>query len=141
MPVPLLDSLSYCSRGDPDTDDTTVRQIVAVARRNNAIHGITGLLVHGAGVYFQWLEGPPQSINRLMQNIERDPRHRDVVILDRNLDEPERVFPQWEMEAVSPSEIEDVLADAVQSVQTSSNQASLQRLLHHVQALRDSTGR
>ncbi|NBS97236.1 MAG: BLUF domain-containing protein [Betaproteobacteria bacterium] len=131
----MLDSLSYCSRGRPDLDDEALRQIIAVSRRNNAIHGITGLLVYGSGLYFQWLEGPPQALQNLMAKICRDPRHDSVVILGTNFDEPERVFPQWDMEPVGPEEIHEVLVDAIGSIKTESNGALLERLLDHIRGV------
>jgi len=131
----MLDSLSYCSRGHPDLDGEALRQIISVSRRNNAIHGITGLLVHGSGLYFQWLEGPPKALQHLMDKIRQDPRHDSLVILGTNFDEPERVFPQWDMEPVGPEEIHEVLIDAIGSIKTESNGALLERLLDHIRGV------
>lgn len=131
----MLDSISYCSRGNPDLDGEALRQIISVSRRNNAIHGITGLLAYGSGLYFQWLEGPPQALQHLMDRIRRDPRHDSLVILGANFDEPERVFPQWDMEPVGPEEVHAVLVDAIGSIKTETNGALLERLLDHVRGL------
>ena len=131
----MLDSISYCSRGNPDLDGEAFRQIISVSRRNNAIHGITGLLVYGSGLYFQWLEGPPQALQHLMDRIRRDSRHDSLVILGANFDEPERVFPQWDMEPVGPEEIHVVLVEAIGSIKTETNGALLERLLDHVRGL------
>jgi len=132
MTTPLLNSLSYCSRGSPDLDGEAFRQIIAVSRRNNAIHGITGLLTYGSGVYFQWIEGPSQALENLMVKIRKDSRHGDLVILGSDFDQPERVFPQWDMEPVGPDEIHDVLVDAMANIKTATNAASLGRLLDHI---------
>jgi hypothetical protein len=132
----MLDSLSYCSRGSPDLDGESLRKIISVSRRNNAIHGITGLLVHGAGLYFQWLEGPPKALQNLMAKICKDPRHDSLVILGANFDEPERVFPQWDMEPVGPEEIHQVLVDAIGSIKTETNGALLELMLDHVRGQR-----
>ena len=56
--LPPLYNLVYCSRATAGVDDAAVQRIVGTARRQNAIHGITGLLVFGSGIFFQWLEGP-----------------------------------------------------------------------------------
>jgi len=128
----MLDSLSYCSHGNLDLDGEALRKIIPVSRRNNAIHGITGLLVHGAGLYFQWLEGPPKALRNLMAKICKDPRHNSLVILGANFDEPERVFPQWDMEPFGPEEIHEVLVDAIGSIKTRTNGSLLELLLDHV---------
>jgi len=128
----MLDSISYCSRGNTDPDGESFRQIIAVARRNNAIHGITGLLVHGSGLFFQWLEGPPHALKNLMAKIAKDPRHDNLVILGTHCDQPERVFPLWDMEPVSPEEIHDVLVDAIDNLKNETNAASLERFLNQV---------
>jgi hypothetical protein len=70
-----------------------------------------------------------------MDRIRRDPRHDSVVILGANFDEPERVFPQWDMEPVGPEEIHAVLVDAIGSIKTETNGALLERLLDHVRGL------
>jgi hypothetical protein len=132
----MLDSLSYCSRSTPELDGEAFRQIISVARRNNAIHGITGLLVYGGRLYFQWIEGPPKAVQGLMAKIRKDPRHDSLVILGNNFDEPERVFPNWDMEPVSPEQIHEVLVDAIGSIKTESNGALLELLLEHIRGQR-----
>jgi len=128
----MLDSISYCSRGTADLDGEAFRQIISAARRNNAIHGITGLLVFGGGLYFQWLEGPPKALQHVMAKICQDPRHDSLVILGNNFNEPERVFPNWDMEPVGPEQIHEVLVDAIGSIKTETNGALLELLLDHI---------
>ena len=134
----MLDSISYCSRSVPDLDGDAFRKIISVSRRNNAIQGITGLLVYGDGLYFQWLEGPPSALQNLMARIRNDPRHDSLVILGNNVDEPERVFPQWDMEPVGPEQIHEVLVDAIGSIKTETNGALLELLLDHIQRINGS---
>jgi len=40
-----------------------------------------------------------------MAEICKDPRHDSLMTLGNNLDEPERVFPHWNTESVSPEQI------------------------------------
>lgn len=79
--LPRLHQPVYRSRAADGMDDTAVARIVATAQRVNSVQGITGLLVWGGGMFFQWREGPRVAITRLMGSIRRDPRHERVVIL------------------------------------------------------------
>jgi hypothetical protein len=110
--LPRLCHIVYCSRSAAGVDDAAVQLIVQAARRNNPRHGITGLLVFGSGMFFQWIEGPPSSIRQLMANIKSDPRHEGVVELSETEEERERMFPDWAMELVTPDDIREVLLDA-----------------------------
>lgn len=112
IPLPRLHHIVYCSRAAPATDQAVVDGIVHKAQRNNARLGITGLLVFGGGMFFQWLEGPRPELRRLMDSIKADRRHQNVVELSETEEVRERLFPDWAMEHVSPEDIRDVLRDA-----------------------------
>lgn len=123
---PLLYNVVYCSRATAGVDDAAVAHIIETARRCNPAQGITGLLVFGSGIFFQWLEGPRDNIMQLMANLKKDPRHLDVVTLSASEELRERLFPDWDMELVTSADIRDVLLDAL-------NQAKEK---NHVQALK-----
>lgn len=120
-----LHQLTYCSWAAADVDDTAVARIVDAAQRMNSALGITGVLVWGGGMFFQWLEGPREAVTRLMDSIRRDPRHERVVILDETDEVRERVFPDWSMERVAPGDIRPVLQDALASAKDAKSTASL----------------
>ncbi len=125
----LLYNIVYCSRAAQGVGKTAVDKILQSARRNNPAHGITGLLVFGSGVFFQWLEGPRDSVTHLMDMIRADGRHHDVVELTTGEEVRERMFPNWDMELVSAQDIRDVLSDAKQSADDVHSQKTLQRLI------------
>ena len=125
----LLYNIVYCSRAAQGVGKTAVDKILQSARRNNPAHGITGLLVFGSGVFFQWLEGPRDSVTHLMDMIRADGRHHDVVELTTGEEVRERMFPNWDMELVSAQDIRDVLCDARQSADDVHSQRTLQRLI------------
>jgi hypothetical protein len=125
---PLLYNVVYCSRAAADVDDAAVARILATARRCNPVHGITGLLVFGSGIFFQWLEGPRDNVVQLMANLKDDPRHTDVVSLTESEEVRERLFPDWSMELVSTDDIRDVLLDA-QHTASDAKSAEVLRLL------------
>jgi hypothetical protein len=125
----LLFNLVYCSRAAQGASQKTVDQIIQTSQRNNPAHDITGLLVFGNGVFFQWLEGPRAEVSKLMDNIKRDPRHTSVVELSTSEEIRERVFPDWGMELVSPEEIQSVLEDAMSETDNPNHQAALALLI------------
>ena len=126
---PLLYNVVYCSRASAGVDDAVVDRIIESARRFNPEHGITGLLVFGSGVFFQWLEGPRDTVTQLMGMIRSDPRHDNIVLLSEVEEVRERLFPDWDMELVSTDNIREVLVDALESAADQGNAAALTRLL------------
>ncbi len=112
LSLPRLHHIVYCSRAVAGVDNAAVSHIVQTAQRNNARQGITGLLVFGGGMFFQWLEGPRVNLRRLMDTIKADRRHESVVELSETEEVRERLFPDWAMEQVTPEDIREVLLDA-----------------------------
>jgi Sensors of blue-light using FAD len=126
-----LYNVVYCSRATAGVGDTELERIIATARRCNAQQGITGMLVFGSGIFFQWLEGPRDNVTALMARLHTDPRHENIVELSADEDIGERVFPDWDMELVTSDHIREVLEDALDSA-SGPKQASLERLLAHL---------
>jgi hypothetical protein len=136
---PLLYNMVYCSRAAAQVDAAVVDDIIGSARRGNPARGITGLLVFGSGIFFQWLEGPRDNVLELMQILHADPRHSDIVTLSQTEEVRERLFPDWDMELVTTDDIRDVLVDALESAHDARNTAALNQLLAQLDAgeLRD----
>ena len=126
---PPLYNLVYCSRAAPAVDDAAVQRIVAAAQQKNPLHGITGLLVFGSSIFFQWLEGPRLEVQALMELLRNDTRHRDIVLLSESEEVRERLFPDWSMERVSADHIRDVLQDALDSATEADQARTLAQLL------------
>ncbi len=124
-----LYNMVYCSRATAGVDTTAVDNIIATARRLNPAAGITGLLVYGNGIFFQWLEGPRHSVQELMAKLKLDPRHENVVTLSATEEVRERLFPDWDMELVTAVDIRDVLVDAMDQAKDPQNAAALNLLL------------
>lgn len=125
----LLFNLVYCSRVSDGVDAAEVDRIIATSRRNNPAQGITGLLVFGSGIFFQWLEGPRENVQALMARIEKDPRHRAVVVLDSDEEVRERVFAGWDMELVGEDDVRGVLRDALRDARQPGTAQSLREML------------
>jgi hypothetical protein len=126
---PLLYNLVYCSRATAGVDDAAVARIIESARRWNPVYGITGLLVFGSGIFFQWLEGPRDNVKQLMARLSTDPRHDNVVQLSESEEVRERLFPDWDMELVTAVDIRDVLLDALSTASDAQSEQALNGLL------------
>ena len=127
--APALYHFVYCSRAADGLDDAEVGRIVEAAQRHNLARGITGVLVFGSGVFFQWIEGPAAQIQKLIGSLHGDPRHCDIVSLSQGEEERERLYPNWEMEKVEAEDIRAVLQDALESAEDENNVAALKRIL------------
>lgn len=130
--LPRLYNVVYCSRAAPGVSAPDVARIIASSRRRNPAAGITGLLVFGSGVFFQWLEGPRDGVTALMAALRADPRHDTIVELSANEEVRERMFPEWDMEFVEAADIREVLLDALDDAEDPKNIAALGRLLEHL---------
>jgi hypothetical protein len=129
---PILDTFVYCSRAAEGVDDAEVDRIIEFSQRRNVTRDITGVLVFGSGVFFQWIEGPPAQVENLVASLHGDARHYDIVTLDRSVEKRARLYPNWEMERVGADDIRAVLQDALESAEDESNIAALARILEHL---------
>ena len=92
-----LERLAYVSRStDPAGHLLAFSDILAQSVRNNRADGITGALTFTPGRYAQILEGEDQALDTLLRKISADPRHCDMLILDR-IPIEHRLFSEWSM--------------------------------------------
>jgi len=99
----MLVRLIYASRAmEPDAN--LIESILAQSRSHNPVHGITGILCHGGGIFMQALEGGRSAVNALYARILNDPRHYDVVLLHYE-EVLERRFGGWTMGQVNMGRI------------------------------------
>ena len=70
------------------------------------------MLVFGSGIFFQWLEGPRDTVMTLMSLLRTDRRHQNIILLSEVEEVRERLFPDWEMELVTGEHVREVLQDA-----------------------------
>ena len=129
----LLFNLVYCSQASKGVENADVDTIIATSRRRNPVLGITGVLVFGGGVFFQWIEGPKAEVMGLVKLIEADPRHELFVILSTDEEVRERIFPTWDMELVGIENIQEVLQDAIETACEQKSIDALQLLLDRLQ--------
>ena len=122
----------YCSKAVQHMDKEALEKLIATAKRHNPRFGITGLLVFGGGIFFQWLEGPRDNVTSLFKIISADPRHFDVVLLTKEDEFRERLFPNWDMELVAAEDISAVLEDAMHEASDPQQKNTLSQMLQEL---------
>ncbi len=99
----MLVRLLYASRAvDPSTD--AIEGILHECRSRNPNSGVTGVLCYGGGIFLQAIEGGRMVISELYNQIQRDKRHKDVVLLHYE-EISERRFGGWTMGEVNMNRI------------------------------------
>jgi hypothetical protein len=115
---PFSDRLRMAWRGAAvGVDDAEVDRIIELSQRRNVARDITGVLVFGSCFFFQWIDGPPAQVEKLIARLHGDPRHYDIVTLDRSVEKRARLYPNWEMERVGADDIRAVLQEALARVE------------------------
>ncbi|MCX7256351.1 MAG: BLUF domain-containing protein [Polaromonas sp.] len=95
----MLVRLLYASRV-VDTSAEAIEAILVQSRQHNPASGITGILCYGGGIFLQAIEGGRMAVNALYGHIQKDLRHKDVVLLDYE-EISERRFGGWTMGQVN----------------------------------------
>ena len=87
--------LTYISSVTPgctvDLDD-----LLRISRRNNAMSGLTGLLIFDGKRFLQTIEGEREALQRTYERIKNDARHRALVTLSAK-PIASRQFGDWAM--------------------------------------------
>lgn len=95
-----LARLIYASRASSDSGpgglSELMRNILLRSIHNNRMAAVTGFLVAGEGRFLQLLEGPIAEVEVTFDRIRRDPRHKNLVVIDRGAAE-RRLFRDWNM--------------------------------------------
>lgn len=94
-----LKSLTYTSFAQLDLTSSDLEDIHRTARHSNALNGITGLLIFNGTHFLQVIEGAPDAIDSLIEQLRRDNRHIGLEIRHEGMTD-ERSFPDWSMEMV-----------------------------------------
>jgi hypothetical protein len=99
----MLVRLLYASRAiDPRPE--AIENILTQSRHYNPTCGITGILCYGGGIFLQAIEGGRMAVSELYGHIQKDVRHKDVVLLHYE-EISERRFGGWTMGQVNMSKI------------------------------------
>ncbi len=89
-------TLVYRSRAAQPLSGIELVGLTEAAQARNRSESITGLVLYDDARFFQWLEGPDDSLSRVMNSISNDVRHTDIEILTCQRTGT-RTFPGWDM--------------------------------------------
>ncbi len=95
-----MQEIVYVSAARKLFDTTQLKELLDVARRNNARLGVSGILLYDAGSFIQVLEGEQAVVAPLFRSIAADDRH-DRVRVVREREIAARSFSEWSMGFVS----------------------------------------
>jgi len=114
-----------------------VRWTASLHRRDatTRARGITGLLVFGSGIFFQWLEGPRDNVLELMEVLKTRPAPpRGRAVETRGEEVRERLFPDWDMELVTGDDVRNVLEDALDQAHDANSAQVLRAMLEELES-------
>ncbi|UPY37234.1 BLUF domain-containing protein [Sediminicoccus sp. KRV36] len=96
-----LSTVVYRSKAVKPLSDHDLKALLRTAQARNQREAITGVVLYDNSQFFQWLEGPPAGVERVMDSILNDRRHCDLEILTKTI-APERRFDGWDMKLAAP---------------------------------------
>jgi methanogenic corrinoid protein MtbC1 len=105
-------TLVYRSRAVAPLSASELHHLTASAQSRNSRESITGVMVYDDSRFFQWLEGPSESLVRVMQSIRNDPRHTDIEILNDETAR-QRAFGSWSMKLATRGATASIWGDDV----------------------------
>lgn len=88
--------LVYTSTARRLMNERDLQAILRIARTNNAMNQITGLLIYHEGCFFQAIEGDAEIIDTCYHLIKRDQRHENCILLSDDT-VVSRLFSNWWM--------------------------------------------
>ena len=96
MAALMLLRVLYVSLMEPGLHSCDLERLVFSARRRNRQLDLTGALFVCEGRFVQALEGQEEAVDKMMLEIARDPRHRDLHVYE-SAPIKLRMFADWDM--------------------------------------------
>jgi hypothetical protein len=97
----MLSRLVYRSKAVARLSPPELQKLTLQSQARNSREAITGLMLYDNNRFFQWLEGPPANVDRLMTAIRNDTRHTDIEVLSQQATGA-RTFGDWSMKLATP---------------------------------------
>jgi hypothetical protein len=92
----MLIRIVYVSHEVRPLSTADLDALLEVSRRNNALLGVTGMLLYRDGDFMQVLEGEEDAVREIYRSIVADRRHSGILVLD-DTPVPDREFAGWWM--------------------------------------------
>ena len=93
-------AFAYTSEALQNFDDDALENLAVLSSKKNEQVGITGYLYFQGRHFLQYIEGPEDAIDSLMNVLKKDPRHRiGATVQLSNI--RKRIFPRWYMRFLS----------------------------------------
>ena len=116
----MIYALIYLSKMVQPLDEDDVIEIATKAASKNKKIGVTGFLTSRNDLFVQFLEGSKESVTKLMNAIDADPRHQveEMILLK---DQSFRQFENWNMRYLSEANLnrvtmDDTLIDTIRDI-------------------------
>jgi adenylate cyclase len=105
--------IMYVSTLVKSLTEEEISDIGRISSKHNRTIGVTGILLSAHEFFFQILEGAEVEVDRLLEQIRRDPRHRDLTVLKAEMSVTVRLFPNWSMRTIRLGETNGMILQAV----------------------------
>lgn len=115
---------------------STLMSLAEDAKEKNAHDGITGFLCFGNNNFLQYVEGSKDAIDRLVNRLKADRRHKDFRILMQKCI-PERLFKEWPMFATTYNHFVTNYSQAYQFMPFSPSKWSISQADDFISMLKD----
>ena len=99
----LMKRVRYISRFSSALSSQDIETIIETSQKNNPSRQITGMLMATGDLFYQLLEGPRNEIDALYARISKDPRHEQILLLESETGDFDRICPDWAMQKVDLS--------------------------------------
>ena len=99
----IMKRVRYISRFASSLSPQDIDEIISASHRNNPRRHITGMLIASGDLFYQLLEGPRDEVDALYARISQDPRHEQILLIESETGDFERICPDWAMQKVDLS--------------------------------------
>jgi len=102
--------LIYKSKATGEFSPSDLKTLLIRARMRNRDVRVTGILVYSGGWFLQALEGEQAAVEAIFSRIEKDPRHGNIIVVDRTpMVGKRRMFGDWSMAFADAAGVATVL--------------------------------